>query len=217
MKGKWIFLSIGWAVQVIAYLWMPANPWSLVSGLLGIASVVLCAEGSLLTFFFGVGQILTYTYLCWLERFYAGIAINAFYFASQFYGLWHWRRRIAQGGDTASLASAAVPTKTLSWRMMAMIITLLGGASLLVGFLLERLTNDTQPYLDALTTVPAIVAQIMMVRAIREHWFLWFAIDILYIVMWMRAGDWCMTMQYSFWCMNCIYGYIRWTHNVQKA
>ena len=216
MKRKWLFLLTGWIVQIIAFLWMPANPWSLVSGLLGIASVVLCAEGSLLTFFFGVGQILTYTYLCWLERFYAGIAINAFYFVSQFYGLWHWRQRISQSSETQATISTAVPTTTLSWRTMLFLVVILGIGSYVIGFLLQRLTNDTQPYLDALTTVPAIVAQIMMVRAIREHWFIWFAIDILYIVMWVRAGDLCMAMQYTFWCINCVYGYVRWTHNVQN-
>jgi len=46
--------------------------------------------------------------------------------------------------------------------------------------------------------------------AYREHWFLWLAVDVVSVVMWLRAGDYCMAAQYGFWCANCIYGLHRW-------
>ena len=65
----WSFLIAGWVVQVVVFMLAPTHPLSLVSGLLGITSVILCSQGKILTFVFGFGQIITYTYLCWLERF----------------------------------------------------------------------------------------------------------------------------------------------------
>lgn len=205
-----VLLVIGITVQIVTYAIVPDNPLALVSALFGVCSVVLCAEGKWLTFFFGFGQILTYTYLCWLERFYAGIAMNSFYFLSQIYGIYSWRRLIKENNNTSS------PTETIPFRRLRPAVFLfvcigLAVLSVLVGYLLQRFTNDSQPYLDALTTVPAIGAQILMVLAYREQWLIWLAIDLLYVVMWWQAGSYCMVAQYLFWCINATYGMFRWS------
>ena len=88
-----VFLVTGLTVQVVAYLWMPDTPLSLVSGMLGICSVVLCSVGNIFTFLFGFAQIITYTYICYLNHLYGNIGINAFYFLSQIYGIYLWRKR----------------------------------------------------------------------------------------------------------------------------
>ena len=88
--------------------------------------------------------------------------------------------------------------------------------SLLIGWLLGQYTDDPQPYLDAFTTVPAIVAQILMVMAYREQWYLWLIVDVLAMIMWLRAENYCMAAQYAFWCANCVYGYIQWTKSLEK-
>ena len=51
----WSILAAGLVVQVVVFVLMPDNPWSLVSGLLGMCSVVLCSQGNILTFLFGFG------------------------------------------------------------------------------------------------------------------------------------------------------------------
>ena len=79
-RSMWLFLVLGLSVQVITFCFMPHSPWALVSGMLGICSVVLGARGNILTFVFGFAQVITYTYLCCVERFYAEIAINIYYF-----------------------------------------------------------------------------------------------------------------------------------------
>ena len=92
--------------------------------------------------------------------------------------------------------------------LLIAVLTLAGSA--LVGWGLAAWTDDTQPYLDAFTTVPALVAQVLMILVFREHWFIWLAVDILSVVLWLRAGDYCMVAQYAFWCANCLYGLKRW-------
>ena len=218
-------LLTGIAVQIITFVLMPDNPWSLVSGLFGICSVVLCSQGNILTFFFGFGQILTYTYLCYLERFYAGIAMNAFYFITQIYGIYAWRKRLihkdvsAVSSDTSAgspqSATAEIHTRRLSFKTVSVLLVLVIAVSWLTGWLLGRYTDDTQPYLDAFTTVPAIVAQVLMVLAYREQWYLWLFIDVLYVLLWLRAGNYCMTAQYVFWCINCVYGFVHWSKSAK--
>jgi len=210
----WSFLIAGWLVQVVVFLIAPAHPLSLVSGLLGITSVILCSQGNILTFFFGFGQILTYTYLCWLERFYAGIAMNAFYFVSQIYGIYAWRRLVRRADDNRS---QVITPRNIPLPVFAVIIAALAAVAALSGWLLSRYTDDTQPYMDALTTVVSVVAQVMLVMAIRQQWWLWLFVDVLFVAMWIIAGNGCMVAQYIFWCANCVYGLIRWRNLISNA
>lgn len=206
-RTTWIFLILGLLVQVLTFVLMPDNPISLVSGMLGICSVVLGAQGNILTFVFGFAQVATYTYLCCVERFYAEIAINIYYFITMIYGVYCWRNRLSNN-------SLQVQTRRLSIKLLAWGMLLIALFSWLTGWLLARFTDDPQPYMDAFTTVPAIAAQLLMVLAYREQWYLWLVVDVLAVVMWLRAENYCMAAQYVFWCVNCIYGYIQWTRQL---
>ena len=208
-RTTWIFLILGLLVQVLTFVLMPDNPISLVSGMLGICSVVLGAQGNILTFVFGFAQVATYTYLCCVERFYAEIAINIYYFITMIYGVYCWRNRLSNN-------SLQVQTRRLSIKLLAWGMLLIAFFSWLTGWLLERFTDDPQPYMDAFTTVPAIAAQLLMVLAYREQWYLWLVVDVLAVVMWLRAENYCMAAQYVFWCVNCIYGYIQWTRQLDN-
>lgn len=209
----WGILIAGLLVQVVVYVLMPDNPWSLVSGLFGMCSVILCSQGNILTFFFGFGQIVTYTYLCYLERFYAGIAMNVFYFLTQIYGFFAWRKRLQQSGEQTS--EVTITTRSLPLPVLLAVSVVSLGVSALVGWWLSAYTADGSPYLDAFTTIPALVAQVLMMLAYREQWYLWLFVDVLTAVMWLLAGNYCMTALYAFWCLTCLFGYIRWTKQLE--
>lgn len=204
----WSFLIIGLAVQIVTYIISPQSVISLVSGMFGICSVVLCSQGRILTYIFGFGQIITYTYICYTDSLYGLIGINIFYFITQIYGIIIWRKRLYAN---KSEFMDAVPTRKVSWKTMVAIAVSVLALSALVGWLLATFTDDSQPYLDAYTTIPALVAQILMILAYREQWYIWFFIDVLYVVLWARAGNYCLVAQHIFWCINCVYGFYRWT------
>lgn len=206
------FIALGLLVQVVTYyisistLNAQLSTISLISGCLGVCSVCLASQGNILTYAFGFAQVFTYTYLCWTQRFYGELAINAYYFATMIYGVFVWRRRLnVEDGKNKEIIPRLLDKRLLLGIILA---TLLG--SWLVGWGLAAWTDDTQPYLDAFTTIPALVAQVLMILVYREHWFFWLAIDIFSVVLWLRAGDYCMVAQYAFWCMNCLYGLHRW-------
>ena len=214
-KGKvfdYSFLAMGLLVQIITYCIAPSGVWSLVSGLCGIFSVVLCAQGNILYYFFGFAQVITYTYLCVLEHFYAEIAMNVFYFVTMIYGVFVWRRQLKSGTEEKNkVQTRQLRRNTFIW--MSLVCILL---SALCGWLLSRYTDDPQPYLDAFTTVPALFAQILMILVYREQWHLWMVVNVLAFFMWLQAGDYCIAVQYIFWCANCIYGYYHWTRLIKN-
>ena len=208
MRGKifdYSFLACGLLIQVVTYWLMPHDTWlSLLSGCLGVCSVCLCAQGNILTYVFGFAQVITYSYLCWTQRFYGEMAINAYYFGTMIYGVFVWKSRVK------SQESRVIVPRKLSVRAILLIVAATLLVSWLAGMGLAAWTDDTQPYLDAFTTVPALVAQVLMILVYREHWFIWLTVDVLSVALWLRAGDYCMTAQYAFWCANCLYGLYRW-------
>lgn len=208
------FMACGLLIQVVTYLvtlhsFTPSllHSLSFISGCLGVCSVCLSAQGNILNFVFGFAQVGTYTWLCVSQRFYGEIAINAYYFLTMLYGTYAWYKRL----KTGPLEQARTVTpRRLAWYRLVWIAVLTLLASWLIGWGLATWTDDTQPYLDAFTTVPALVAQILFILVYREHWFLWLAVDVLSVVLWLRAGDYCMVAQYAFWCANCFYGLYKW-------
>lgn len=206
----WCFLVSGIVVQIVAYLWVPQSFLAFVSSLAGICSVILCSQRKISTFFFGFVQVLTYLWLALQQRLYAEVAQNVFYFLTMVYGLFAWARHYTIDGT----GSSVLQTRRLSagiWVGGSVLIVL---ASLWAGWLLARYTDDTQPYLDAFTTVPAVFAQILMITGYREQWFFWLLVDIGLTLLWIRAGNWCLVMQHVFWCVNCVYGYLVWSKPV---
>lgn len=214
-------MALGLLIQVVTYLitfhlspyTVHLTPYtlnlsviSLISGCLGVCSVCLASQGSIFTYLFGFAQVVTYTYLCVTQRFYAEIAINVYYFVTMIYGVFVWKRRLNTESKERVVVTRRLKTPTI---LLIAVLTLAGSA--LVGWGLAAWTDDTQPYLDAFTTVPALVAQVLMILVFREHWFIWLAVDILSVVLWLRAGDYCMAAQYAFWCANCLYGLRRWS------
>lgn len=209
----WCFLAAGIGVQIIAYLWAPQSLLAFVSSLAGICSVILCSQRKISTFLFGFVQVTTYLWLAWQQRLYAEAAQNVFYFLTMVYGLFAWARHYAiEEGDSSVLL-----TKRLSVRVWIAATLSIALLTLLTGWLLDTYTDDTQPYLDAFTTVPAVFAQILMITGYREQWFFWLLVDLGLTVLWIRAGNWCLVMQHVFWCINCVYGYIVWSRPANKV
>ena len=209
----WAFLAVGLSVQIVTFYVAKETALSLVCGMLGICSVILCSQGSILTFAFGFAQILTYSYICYTQQLYGTLAVNAYYFITQIYGVYVWRKRLK---DHNKDIAESVPTRHLTGRTIAIIAVAVAVGSYLVGLCLASFTDDSQPYLDACTTVPALVAQVLMILAYREQWFFWLTIDVLYVVLWARAGDYCLLAQHVFWCVNCVYGYLHWSKTLQS-
>lgn len=210
----WVFLLSGLALQVLVYCFAPTDPIMIISGIAGIFSVVLCAQGKISYYVFGFLQVVTYLVIVFRQQLYAEVALNVFYFVSMLYGVYVWRRHyhVDHESGSAELQPRRLP---LAWWIASILFAILG--SILAGWLLQHYTNDSDPYLDAFSAVPAIVAQILLVLGYREQWLIWLFIDVVCIWLWVRAANWSMTALYAFWCFNCIRGYLHWTSTLNQT
>ena len=213
-----VFITIGLLTQVISFIWAPDMSLSpvdavvsLVCGMFGIMGVVLYSQKKLSGYLFSFVQLFLYVYLAAKQHLWGQIMQNVFYFVTMIGGMYIWIKHY-HTSDTES----EVDTRQLSKRWFYGILM---GTAALVGLLyyLLGLTNDPQPFVDAFTTVPAFVAQILLMLRYRENWIFWAVLNVASIFLWVRAENWCLMVQYIFWTINCAYGYHLWRSSQSHA
>ena len=198
-----LFALLGILIQIIAYISSDVPMLSLYSGISGIFAVVLCAERRLSFWTFAWIQLITYVILAWNQKLWGEVGENIFYAITMIFGMFIWNKRI-DNIETNKVHSRKLSNSSL----FLIVIGMVCGIITLYSFLL--MTNDSQPFIDSISTVPAIIAQILMILAYKEQWYFWLIIDVASIYMWAVAGDWCMVAQFIFWSINCIYGIYNW-------
>ena len=199
-----LFATLGVLIQVFAFMYTGATWLSLISGVTGIIAVVLCAERKMSFWIFAWIQLITYVILAIDQQLWGEVGENIFYAITMIAGMFIWNKN--KEGDQ-------VKAKQLTKNKFELIK--IGCALGIIGlwYVLKQ-TNDTQPFMDSITTVPAIIAQIFMIMAYREQWYFWLIIDIASIYMWAIAGNWCMVAQFVFWNVNCLYGLKNWKNEI---
>lgn len=196
-----MFLWIGIILEVLVFILCPGvSILSGISGILGVFSVVLCSQRKLSQFIFSFLQLFTYSWLVFQEKLWGELVENVFYFITMILGIYLWKSGSNKG---------KIITRGLGkiWGSLVFLGTIVG---ILVLWIILRKTNDSQPLLDSITTVPAFVAQILMMTRFRENWIYWLIIDLGSIIMWWNSGDYCMVTQFIYWSANCIYGWTLW-------
>lgn len=197
----WVFFAlIGVIIQVISYVVTQDSFLSFISGFAGVVSVVLCSEKKLSFYFWSFLQLFTFVAICLQEQLYGKIIENIFYFITMVGGIIIWNKNKRE--------EKVIPKKLSKDAFILLLFAVFLGV--IIFTIILGNTNDTHPFMDSLTTVPAIIAQILMITRYREQWIFWMAVDIASIVLWVVLGNYYMVIQYVFWTLNCFYGYYKW-------
>jgi nicotinamide mononucleotide transporter len=196
------FVIIGIITQILTCYIMEDTLLALGSGIAGVISVVLCSQKKLSFYFWGILQLVTILIISYQTNLPGKVIENAFYLLTMIIGLLLWGK---------NKTNDEVKTESMGFSdyiILAVFVPLLiFGVSL---FIVDA--NSEQPFLDTLTTVIGIIAQIMLIFRFREQWVLWFILDVLCIALWAKDGNWCLMVQYIFWTINCVYGYFCWKY-----
>ena len=196
-----IMLTIGILSQIVTFIFTNDTLLALISGIAGIYSVVYCSEKKMKYYLFSIIQILTYAYICWQNQLYGKLIENGVYIISTIIGIYIWFRHLDN--------DKKVITKKLNkiqW-IITITCTIIG---MIITYYLLNYVNGNNVMLDTLSTVLALTAQILMIMRYKENWIVWFIVDVLCIWIWIVNENWCMTIQYTFWLINTIYGYFLW-------
>lgn len=217
---QWCFLALGLLLQIIAiaYGFISGNPDSvacIISGLTGIISVVLCAEGKISFYIFGYIQLLTYVFAVAIPyHLWGEVAENVFYFVTMIIGTVIWFKNYKKDNNNSTRIESKLLTKK-GWvvSVISLVISTVVFAYILmnVNTWFTFIPEDPTPWFDSITTTAPVIAQILLMFGYREQWAFWIIEDIMSLIMFIVLGNWVMVAQYLFWTINCIYGWYKWS------
>lgn len=199
----YIFMLLGIIIQVVCFIFTGDAVLSFICGLSGVINVVLCSQKKLSFYFFAYIQMFTYIIIIFQQHLYGELTENIFYVITTTIALFLWIKNYNK-------EEKEVIARKLSKQAWILCCSIFIISTILLYIILLK-TNDPRPFLDAISTVPAFIAQILLMLRYREQWIMWFIVDVATLILWISIGNIFMIMQYIFWIINCIYGYINWS------
>lgn len=214
------FLVIGTSAASVLSMYL-GEGWDTVGFIVavtGILNLVLCAKGNIVNYLFGIIYNAIYVYIAFHSKLYAdSVLYLCYYLPMQFVGWANWKKN-------RDVEDGAVNVHHLTLKM-GLIFTAIAAVLIPAFAMILRLPAiaDSQPWLDAATTVVSLIAMYMMVKAIAEQWYIWLALDLMQVTKWTVAtinGEKhaAVTMvMFTFFTANAIYGLVLWNRLAKKT
>jgi nicotinamide mononucleotide transporter len=175
----------------------------------GLVSVYLSTREHIWSWPTAIVNVALYAVLFWREKLYADMGLQVIFFILSVYGWYEW----LYGGENRT----ELHVSRLTWRTALALLAIAVAGSLSLGFVLQRSTDASLPWLDSTLAVFSLVAQWMMTRKILENWLLWIALDVVYVGMFFFLKDLYLTgFQYSVFLALAIAGHLRWLRSYRE-
>jgi nicotinamide mononucleotide transporter len=174
----------------------------------GIIYVILAARNHIACWPFGIisSALAMYSVFFFLDL-YIETFLQGFYVLAGFWGWWTW---------SGHKKKEAKPISTLSG-MTHLWILLFGGIStLFFGWLFKQSTAAAATYVDAFTTVFALITTVMVAYRILENWLYWIVIDAVSIYLYWSRGGHFYAILFAVYVVVAIVGYFQWRKELQK-
>lgn len=209
----WKPLEILWlvvaSITILALSIYWKDNWvGITSALTGIWCVIFTGKGKRSSFIFGMVNVLCYAYVALNAKFYGEVMLNILYYVPMNVVGWiAWTKHMNE--DTGEVSK-----QKMSGKVSLITYALTAIAIVIYGYLL-KIMGGYLPYIDSMSTVVAIVAQILSVKRLTEQWVLWIVVDVVSVVMWginfARGGESIATLaMWSVYLINAIVMYVKW-------
>ncbi len=210
-----VWLGVATAVILGLSIYWKDTAVGIVCSLTGVWCVVLTGKGKVSNFLFGIVNVILYAYISFGAKYYGEVMLNLLYYLPcSFIGLFIWGKNVDED-------SGEVTKKSLSLKgaLITYPLTALGVVG--YGFILKAM-GGTLPFVDSISTVLSVVAQILCLKRFAEQWILWIVIDAVTVVMWvynyMNGGESIATLlMWVVYLINAVIMYIRWRKDVKKC
>ncbi|WP_375273246.1 nicotinamide riboside transporter PnuC [Sphingomonas sp.] len=173
-----------------------------IATVLGLACVALAARRSVWTFPAGIASVALLGMVVFQARLYSDALLQAFFVAANIYGWRNWSR------SNAATGTVRVTRMDASERLRWTAVTL--AASLGWAAFVHRFTDASYPLWDALIAGTSVAAQLLMARRRIEHWWLWIAVDLASVPLYLAKGLHLFAALYLLYLALSVWGLIDW-------
>lgn len=209
----WLLLATTVILGVSVY-WKD-SPVGIIAALTGIWCVILTGKGKLSSFWFGTVNTVLYAIVAWQARYWGEVMLNLIYYVPMnFVGMYMWSKNMNK--DTEEVVK-----KRLSLKNSIIAYGLVAVGTIGYGFAL-KLLHGTLPFVDSMSTVFSVFAQILCVKRCMEQWVLWIIVDVVTVIMWVYAfangtGDMATVLMWSIYLINAVIMLIKWIKDTKKV
>lgn len=172
----------------------------------GIASVWLARSIHSATWPVGIASVACYAYVFVGARLYADALLQVFFIAASVYGWVKWAN--VQAMPRAKPITRAPPAEALAYAFATV------SATLATTFVLMRWTDSPAPVSDAFVFAASIVATFAQARKRIECWWIWIAVDVVSIPLYLSRDLWLTAVLYGIFLAICIDGLRVWRREV---
>lgn len=144
-----------------------------------------------------------YVYISYHHGLIALMGMNIIFICISLYGLWKWSRKRTNEADKLRISR----TQPSHWPLVLASL-ILGTVGL--GWLLYTKSTSNLPFFDAFATCCGFVAQWMLSRKQIETWLFWVISDIIYLLIFLQAGDWPSVILFSGFIVLAVKGWRDW-------
>ena len=209
----WKPWEIGWLLFATAVIlglsiYWGENAIGLIMALTGVWCVILTGKGKRSSFLFGIVNAALYAYVAFGAKYYGEVMLNAgYYLPMGVVGWFAWKKHMDD-------STGEVVKKRLQLKKGILIYAATGLAIVLYGMVLAAL-GGSLPYVDSMSTVVSVVAQILSIWRLMEQWVLWIVVDIVTVLMWAKdfaeGGETIATLaMWSIYLINAVIMFVRW-------
>ena len=213
-NNKWKTWEIIWIISATVVILATSLYWKdnflgIVAALTGIWCVILTGKGKISSFYFGTINTILYAVVAWNAKYWGEVMLNLLYYLpTNFIGIYFWKKNFNK-------ETQEVKKEKLSLKSSIFIYLGLAISTLAYGLFL-KLLKGTLPFVDSMSTVFSIFAQILCIKRLREQWILWIIVDVVTVYMWIYAfiqgtGDFATILMWGIYLINAILMFARWT------
>lgn len=181
------YLAANW-LEVAGFLTTLVGIWLTTRRLLICWPVVLAAD-------------FLYLLVFYRARLFSDSLLQVFFVAFTLYGWWHWWRGVREEGEVR-IVPITLPSMTI-----ALALGVVG--SFLLGTLAKYL-HASLPYLDAVLMSYSLVANWWQARKHIANWWLWIAVDAVYIGEYLYKDLWPTALLYAAFVPLAVLGLRDW-------
>jgi len=208
----WLFLATTVIVGLSVY-WK--DSWiSFITAVSGVWCVILAGKGKRSSFIFGFINVIFYAVISFEAKYYGEVMLNVLYYLpTNFIGWFAWEKYMnRQNGE--------VIKKKLGFKKSCLVYLVTLIAIVIYGFILQKM-GGSLPYMDSMSTVVSVVAQILLIKRLTEQWILWIAVDAVTVVMWAvhfaQGGETIATLaMWGVYLINACIMFRRWNNEVKN-
>jgi nicotinamide mononucleotide transporter len=157
----------------ISLLGLATTPLELFSFTLSVITVWLNIRQVHWAWLFSIASSTLYGMVFFGSRLYGDMALQGVFIAVSIWGWYQW----LHGGA----AHRALPVSRLSVPARVRCIIAWVAAFAAIALFLDVYTDTDVPYIDGFLTAGSLVGQVLLSRKKIENWFVWIAVDLLYI------------------------------------